>query len=90
METTSFIQIKELNDAALKLRDEFPDFYIPGMQVHPAFPDESCNEIDRCCGQEGVRWVGELVGYMMGYADEFASERALMIMNKALEYDAVA
>ena len=84
-----FSEIRLLNDKALALRDEFPDFYIPGIQVHPHFPDESCQEIERCCGGEGVRWIGELVGYMMGFGTEYATERALKIMRTAREYDAV-
>ncbi len=83
-----FDDIRALNDKALALRDQFPDFYIPGIQVHPNFPDESCREIERCCGGEGVRWIGELVGYMMGYGNEYATERALKIMRTAREYDA--
>jgi predicted TIM-barrel fold metal-dependent hydrolase len=85
----SFDEIRILNDKALSLRDDFPDFYIPGIQVHPHFPDESCKEIERCCGSEGVRWIGELVGYMMGYGVEFATESALEIMQTAKEYEAV-
>jgi predicted TIM-barrel fold metal-dependent hydrolase len=85
----SFDEISVLNDKALALRDEFPDFYIPGMQVHPHFPDESCREIERCCGGEGVRWIGELVGYMMGYGVEFATQDALKIMRTAKEYESV-
>ncbi len=79
----SFDEVRSLNDKALALRDRFPDFYIPGMQVHPHFPDESCREIERCCGGEGVRWIGELVGYMMGFGDEYATEAALTIMRAA-------
>jgi predicted TIM-barrel fold metal-dependent hydrolase len=84
----SFDEIRALNDKALALRDGFPDFYIPGIQVHPHFPDESCREIERCCGGEGVRWIGELVGYMMGYGVEFATEDALTIMRTARDYNA--
>lgn len=85
----SFDEIRDLNDKALALRDRFPDFYIPGIQIHPHFPDESCQEIERCCGSENVRWIGELVGYMMGYGCEYATESALVIMRLAREYDAV-
>jgi len=85
----SFDEIRLLNDRVLALRDRFPHFYIPGIQVHPHFPDESCQEIERCCGGEGVRWVGELVGYMMGYGVEYATENALKIMWTIREYDAV-
>ena len=74
-----FGDIRDLNDQALALRDRFPDFYIPGIQVHPRFPEESCREVERCCGGEGVRWVGELVGYMMGFADEYATPGAMAI-----------
>lgn len=70
MQPASFDEVRRLNDLALAFRDQFPTFYIPGIHVHPRFPQESCAEIERCCGQEGVRWIGELVGYMMGFADD--------------------
>jgi len=89
MEPASFGEIRKLNDAALHLRDRFPDFYIPGMQVHPHFPDESCREIERLCGSEGVRWIGELVGYMMGFGEEYDSDRALAVMRAAAAHGAV-
>lgn len=74
----SFSDIRRLNDQALALRDRFPDFYVPGIQVHPHFPDESCAEVDRCAAA-GVRWVGELVGYMMGFAEEFDTAGAFQV-----------
>jgi len=89
MNADSFDPLRALNDRVLMLRDRFPDFYIPGVQIHPHFPDESCAEIERCCGNEGVRWIGELVGYFMGFDNEYATESALVIMRKAQEYDAV-
>ncbi len=72
--------IRRLNNQVLRLRDRFPDFYTPGIQVHPHFPAESCREIERCRGREGVRWIGELAGYIMGYGDDYASEAALTVM----------
>jgi len=84
----SFDGIKALNDKALALRDRFPGFYIPGIQVHPHFPDESCREIERCCGREGVRWIGELVGSPTGYGEEFATDTALVIMRTAVKHNA--
>ena len=86
---TSFAPICRLNDQALALRDRFPDFYVPGIQVHPHFPDESCREIERCCGGEGVRWIGELVGYIMGYGAEYDTLPALSIFREAARYNAV-
>lgn len=56
--------------------------------MHPHFPEESCREIERCCGGEGVRWIGELVGYLMNYGVEYATENALVIMRTAAKYGA--
>lgn len=89
MQPGDFSEVRALNDAALRLRDQFPEFYIPGMHIHPRFPDESCREIERCVGGEGVRWIGELVGYLMGYADEYATPDALTIMREASRHRAV-
>jgi predicted TIM-barrel fold metal-dependent hydrolase len=83
-----FAPIRAMNDGALRLRDRFPGFYIPGIQIHPRFPDESCAEIARCCGREGVRWVGELVGYMMGFGEEYASPAALAVFREAARHGA--
>ncbi len=85
----SFRRIKALNDKALALRDKYPDFYVPGIHVHPGFPDESCREIERCCGGEGVRWIGELVGGWMDYGNDFATRNAIMIFKTAIQYGAV-
>ncbi len=78
MDVVSFSDIRGLNDQAIALRDRFPDFYIPGIHIHPRFPDESCAEIERCAAL-GVRWVGELVGYMMGFGAEFDTPGALQV-----------
>ncbi len=88
-QSPSFADIRALNDAALALRDRFPDVYLPGIHVHPHFPQESCAEIERCCGGEGVRWIGELVGYLLGYDVEYASPRALTIFREAARRRAV-
>ncbi len=81
-DVASFADIRELNDSALALRDRFTDFYIPGIHVHSHFPDESCAEIERCAAL-GVRWIGELVGYMMGFGEEFDTPSALTVMRTA-------
>ena len=84
-----FDEIRALNDRALSLRDRFPDFYVPGIHIHPHFPDESCREIERCCAEEGVRWIGELVGYMMGYGEDYTTEGALAVFRTAAACGAV-
>ena len=50
--------------------------------MHPAYAEESCAELERV-HREGVRWVGELVGYLSGYGEEYASPRALTVMRTA-------
>ncbi|HOJ30814.1 MAG TPA: TatD family hydrolase [bacterium] len=84
-----FDEVKKLNDFALSIRDRYPDFYIPGIQIHPSFPDESCREIERCCTQHQVTWIGELVGYLMGFPDDYASKSMIKIMKFASQYKVV-
>jgi predicted TIM-barrel fold metal-dependent hydrolase len=59
-----FEDIVRLNDHALEIRARYPDFYIPGIHVHGDFPMESCAELERLHAV-GVRWIGELVPYIM-------------------------
>ncbi|NLF93118.1 MAG: amidohydrolase [Oligosphaeraceae bacterium] len=65
----SFREIQALNRAALSFRDRQGDFYIPGVHVHPAFPVESCRELLKMRDEHGVKFVGELVPYMMEFRD---------------------
>lgn len=60
--------VQALNDEALKLREIYGDFYIPGFHVHPAFVKESVSEIERM-NKLGVKLIGELVPYMTGWGD---------------------
>ena len=66
-ELTGFEAIHELNVAALEFQRAWPDFYIPGITVHPMYPEESCAEIETMYRDHGVRFVGELVPYMMNW-----------------------
>ena len=65
---TDFEEVRRLNDSAVSFALMFPDFFIPGIHIHTLFPDESCREIERMHAK-GVRLVGELVPYMMGYSN---------------------
>ena len=60
----NFDQIVLLNETALRLRDKYPEKYIPGIQVHGGFPVESCKMLHEMYDR-GVRLVGELVPYML-------------------------
>lgn len=67
-EEEGFEPFRALNRDALKKREEWGDFYIPGVHVHPAFVKESCEELEYMVGK-GVKLVGELVPYMHGWSD---------------------
>ena len=62
----SFDRVREVNDAALELREKFGDIYVPGFHVHPAYLAESLAEVERM-HREGVGLVGELVPYLQGW-----------------------
>jgi len=63
-EARSFEDVRKLNDAALEIRRRYPDFYIPGVHIHSRYPEESCRELERLHAL-GVKWIGELVPYIM-------------------------
>ena len=60
--------IRACNRAALRFRDRYPNFYVPGIHLHGGYPEESMAELDAMMA-EGVRWVGELVPYIMDTGD---------------------
>lgn len=88
--------IKNLNDTALRLRDRFNGFYIPGFHVHPAFVEESCQEIERMEAM-GIRLIGELVPYWHGWSDyscdgfdkiiDCATAHNMIISYHSMDYD---
>lgn len=57
--------IKAANRETLAIADRYPGFYIPGIHVHGGYPAESRQEL-REMYAKGVRWIGELVPYIMG------------------------
>ena len=71
--------IKGMNEDALRIRDQFPG-YIPGIQVHGGYPQESCEELHRMYDQ-GVRMVGELVPYSL-HTENFNSPGMITIFKE--------
>ena len=63
---SDFEVIRTCNENVLALHRERPDEFLPGVNIHPFFPEESCQEIQRFYDM-GFRWVGEIAGYVMGY-----------------------
>ena len=80
-EVKDFAGIRRVNEDALRIRDRYPD-YIPGIQVHGSFPQESCETLHRMYHQEGIRYIGELVPYIMG-TGMFDSPGMLTIFQEA-------
>ena len=59
-------RIPDLNRKAWAFHDAYPDFFVPGVQIHPDFPEISCRELEAHAKRGGVL-VGEIVYYMMGF-----------------------
>jgi predicted TIM-barrel fold metal-dependent hydrolase len=89
-------RVRACNDHALRLREIYGDFYTPGFHVHPDFPEESMAEIDRM-HEKGVKLIGELVPYMMGYRQyhaigldkiiDYATEKGMIVSIHTTEND---
>ena len=69
------------HEDALRIRDQFPS-YIPAMQVHGDFPQESIEEMHRLYHNENIRYIGELVPYIMD-TGAFDSPGMLTIFKEA-------
>ena len=59
-------RMPELNEQAWVAAEKTGGFLIPGIHIHPDFPELSCKEMDKHKARGGVL-LGELVYYMMGY-----------------------
>ena len=84
---TLFDKIKENNDEALKLKEYYKGFYVPGFHIHPDFPEESISEIKRM-NKEGVKLIGEIIPYMDGWKD-YGDDKLYEILNEAGKHNMV-
>ena len=57
--------IKKLNHIAWMYYEKFPEFFIPGIHIHPECIETSANEIE-FYSKKGVKIIGELTPYLMG------------------------
>ena len=78
---SDFATITNLNEMALRLRDRYPENYIPGIQIHGSYPQESCRMLHDMYDQ-GVRLVGELVPYLLS-TGEYTSPGMMEIFREA-------
>lgn len=78
---SDFAEIRKINEDALRIRDRFPS-YIPGIQVHGDFPEESIADLTKYYQEDGIRYIGELVPYIMN-TGEFNTPGMLAILKEA-------
>ena len=76
--------VEECNDSAMEFYKRYPDFYTPGILVHGSYVEESCREIEKRYA-EGVRWVGELVNYIM-HTGRYSSRGMMQIYEVWRDY----
>ena len=79
--------VKNNNDTALKLKEFYGDFYIPGFHVHPSYMEESLNEIKRM-SKIGVKLIGELVPYVDGW-DNYSSDEFSVLLDEAGKHNMI-
>ncbi|MGE4564663.1 MAG: amidohydrolase family protein [Victivallaceae bacterium] len=60
---SAFDPVRAANAESLTVAGEG---FHPGIQIHPAFPRESCTEVE-AAHRRGVRLIGELVPYLSGW-----------------------
>lgn len=61
-------KIKSNNNEALKLKEIYDGFYVPGFHIHPDYIDESIDEIKRM-HKLGVNLIGEIVPFGYDWKD---------------------
>ena len=85
-EPVNFDYVRQLNRYALAVQDKYPEFFIPGINVHPEFPEESCAELEYLVKEKQIKLVGELVGDYLG-CEKFAIRKADDIWDLICELD---
>lgn len=71
-------KVRRNNDIALKLRELYGDFYVPGFHVHPDYVEESIKEIHRMKAL-GVNLIGEIVPYFDGWNNYARPEFSVLL-----------
>ena len=80
----SFDDVRKCNEDAMTLARQYKE-YTPGIHIHPDYVRESCEELEKAHAA-GVRLIGELVPYIMGWK-RYTCRGALEIFSLAQELD---
>jgi len=84
---SSFDPVYSCNKQVMELYEQYPDKYFPGINIHPNFPEESRAELEAAYAK-GVRWIGEIGAYVMGYTD-YATPKMFSILEFACKHKMV-
>lgn len=76
--------VPSLNEKTWQFHKQFPDFFVPGIHIHPEFLDMSQKELIKHKDRGGVL-VGELVYYMMGWRFDHKNICEMMAMVRDLD-----
>ena len=74
-------KVKSNNNEALRFKEKYKDFYVPGFHIHPDYVQESIDEIHHM-SKLGVNLIGELVPYMDGWRG-YAREDFSVLLDEA-------
>ena len=77
-------RIPECNQRVWEWHDAYPDFFVPGIHVHPDHLTLSGEEMEKHRARGGVL-VGEIVYYMMGFQYDHPSMLSLLDMARSLD-----
>lgn len=75
-------KVKTNNEEALKLKQLYGDFYIPGFHIHPDYVEQSLGEMKRM-KKMGFRLIGELVPYIDKWQKGYDSENLSILLDFA-------
>lgn len=87
-EKKGFDKILANNNEALKLKEIYGEFYIPGFSVSPDFVNESLNEIEKMHAL-GINLIGELVPYADGWQKGYNSLEFDELLNSAAKHNMI-
>ena len=76
--------VPRINEKTWQFYKKFPDYFVPGIHIHPDFIEMSVRELEKHRARGGTL-VGELVYYMMGW--RFFHKNICEILSVARDFD---
>ena len=76
--------VEKCNDDCFEFAGMFENFFIPGLLIHAAFPEQSCAEIEKRFSTGKLHWIGEIVPYSTGTM-QYSAESLFPVYDLAQE-----